>query len=519
MGKRIREYDWSQTPVGPIDTWPASLCNAVNIVLSTRFPMFIWWGEELTQFYNDAYRPSLGENGKHPSALGQPGKDCWPEIWPVIYPLIRQVLDTGEATWSENQLIPIYRNGRLEDVYWTFGYSPLVDEQGIVRGVLVVCTENTDNVLSVKKLTESEDRARLAIESADLGTYEIDLTTGSMRTSARFNEIWGVQPPIDVDRKNAMIHPDDFPYYLQALEEGRRTGRTRYEIRVVRPDGALRWVRMRGMLTFDAEGRAINVFGLSQDITSEKLATDNLNRLVAERTRELERSNEDLLQFAHVISHDLKEPVRKIQLFTSRLAEESGDRMPGKGNIYLGKIHHASNRIASMIEGVLAYSSLGAQQGNFAPVDLAGVMRQVLDDLELLIQQKQALIEVSGLGVVTGNPILLYQLLYNLVNNSLKFSRPGVTPRITVSATRTPDGPRGFETIVIEDNGIGFEAEHAGQIFEPFTRLHSKDAFEGTGLGLSLSQKIVERHGGSISAASGPGMGAKFIFTLPGGAS
>lgn len=493
MGKRIREYDWGSTPVGPVETWPAALRNAVNILLSSHFPMVIWWGEALTEFYNDAYRPEIG---------------------PHIYPSIRQVFDKGESTWNEDLLIPIHRNGRLEDVYWTFSYSPIIDEQAAVRGVLAVCMENTGNILHVKRLRESEDRARLAIESADLGTYEIDLQTGAMRTSPRFNEIWGIEPPIDVERKNAMIHPEDFPSYLQALEEGRRSGRTRYEIRVIRPDGTERWVRMRGLLTFDADHHATNVFGLSQDITNEKMATDSLNRLVAERTRELERSNEDLLQFAHVISHDLKEPVRKIQLFTNRITEELGDELPAKGNAYLGKIKHASDRIASMIEGVLTYSSLGAQQGAFTPVDLAVVMEQVVDDLELLIQQKQARIEVSRLAVVSGNPILLHQLMYNLVNNSLKFSQSAIAPRITVSVEQKTGMPA-FETVVIEDNGIGFEAEQARHIFEPFTRLHSKDIFEGTGLGLSLSQKIVERHGGRIWAEGRQGQGARFIFTLP----
>src|SRR6201999_1203036 len=125
-------------PLGLPSEWPVSLRNTINIILSSRFPMFIWWGADLIQFYNDAYRPSLGDTGKHPSALGQRGEECWPEIWPVIYPLIRQVLEGGESTWSEDQLIPIYRNGRLEDVYWTFGYSPIIDDNGRVGGVLVV---------------------------------------------------------------------------------------------------------------------------------------------------------------------------------------------------------------------------------------------------------------------------------------------------------------------------------------------------------------------------------------------
>src|SRR3954469_16809252 len=135
MGALTRSFDWSITSVGTPDTWPIHLRLTIAMILKSKFPMFLWWGNELIQFYNDAYRPSLGNNGKHPLALGQKGKDCWPEIWDIISPLINQVRTTGEATWSENQLVPIYRNGKIEDVYWTFGYSAITDGDGHIDGV------------------------------------------------------------------------------------------------------------------------------------------------------------------------------------------------------------------------------------------------------------------------------------------------------------------------------------------------------------------------------------------------
>ncbi|MDF2455774.1 MAG: domain S-box protein, partial [Cytophagaceae bacterium] len=125
MGLLTREKDWSQTVLGAPSQWPQSLRTTLSILLSSKFPMFLWWGPELIQFYNDAYRPSLGTDGKHPHALGQRAEECWPEIWAVIKPLIDQVMAGGEATWAEDQHLPIYRNGKLEDVYWTFSYSPV----------------------------------------------------------------------------------------------------------------------------------------------------------------------------------------------------------------------------------------------------------------------------------------------------------------------------------------------------------------------------------------------------------
>src|SRR6478609_6828997 len=151
MAELTRRFDWSKTPLGPVETWPDTLLTTVNMVLATRHPMFLWWGPELVQFYNDAYRPSIRED-KHPKALGQPGRECWREIWSIIGPQIDAVMASGIASWHEDQLVPIYRNGKLEDVYWTYGYSPVKDESGKVGGVLVVCNETTEKMLNLKKL-------------------------------------------------------------------------------------------------------------------------------------------------------------------------------------------------------------------------------------------------------------------------------------------------------------------------------------------------------------------------------
>lgn len=123
-GALVRSINWSKNPVGAIENWPQSLRTTLSIILNSKFPMFLFWGPELICFYNDAYRPSLGNDGKHPQAMGQSGKETWPEIWHFIEPIIVKVLAGGEACWNEDQLLPIYRNGKLEDVYWTFSYSP-----------------------------------------------------------------------------------------------------------------------------------------------------------------------------------------------------------------------------------------------------------------------------------------------------------------------------------------------------------------------------------------------------------
>jgi light-regulated signal transduction histidine kinase (bacteriophytochrome) len=256
-----------------------------------------------------------------------------------------------------------------------------------------------------------------------------------------------------------------------------------------------------------------------------------LEALVADRTKELakanaglQRSNEDLQQFAHVASHDLKEPVRKVMTFSSRLKEELGKNISERAATYLSKIEGASARMYAMIDGVLLYSSLNALEQTKELIDLEELMESIRSDLEVLIVKKEATFKYSNLPSLEGSAILIYQLFYNLVNNSLKFAKDGVPPMIEFSAEMATaeelikagiNDKKQYVRLQLRDNGIGFGKEEAKKIFGTFTRLHPKDKYEGTGLGLSLCRKIVERHGGAIWAEGKEGEGATFTVLLP----
>jgi two-component sensor histidine kinase len=167
LGALIRAHDWASSPLGLPETWPRGLKTTVRLMLSSGHPMFIWWGPDLIQFYNDPYRRSLGAD-KHPQAVGQKGRDCWPEIWPIIGPQIEQVLSGRGSTWHENQLVPIMRNGRLEDVYWTYSYNP-IDEPTApngIGGVLVICQETTRLVMTEQALVDAAQRQQRMFEQA-----------------------------------------------------------------------------------------------------------------------------------------------------------------------------------------------------------------------------------------------------------------------------------------------------------------------------------------------------------------
>ncbi len=248
----------------------------------------------------------------------------------------------------------------------------------------------------------------------------------------------------------------------------------------------------------------------------------DMERRVKLRTEELKRSNDDLHQFAHVASHDLKEPLRKIATFSDILQHEQGDKLTPRGKLYLEKIELAAKRMSTMIEGVLNYSTLATEEKQFERVSLENILSDVQNDLELAIIQKGATIEYGNLPDLCGMPLLLHQLFYNLINNSLKFSRPGTPPHISIGVE--PAAPPAmnehrqdlkFVRITLRDNGIGFKQEYAEQMFAVFSRLNPKDRFEGTGLGLALCRKIVRRHHGEISAEGREGEGSCFHLTLP----
>jgi len=256
------------------------------------------------------------------------------------------------------------------------------------------------------------------------------------------------------------------------------------------------------------------IAGTTRDITESKRAAEILESLVAERTKELQRSNEDLQQFAHVASHDLKEPVRKIKTFTSRLEDQLKGNLDESAARFIERIHVATDRMFTMIDGVLAYSTINEGMQKPEWVNLNEVIKNIETDLEVSLQKTDGRIFYANLPELEGAPVLLYQLFYNLINNSIKFAKNNLPPQITISS-EIKQNETNFARITLTDNGIGFNPDYAGRIFETFTRLNPKDKYEGTGLGLSLCKKIVERHGGSIIANGVPGEGTTFIITLP----
>ena len=297
-------------------------------------------------------------------------------------------------------------------------------------------------------------------------------------------------------------------------------------------NGRYKWFLSQATPICDPQGNIIQWMGTLTDIDDQKRGEDRLEALVAKRTEELnqanralERSNEELARFAHTTSHDLKEPVRKLRFYTDMLREDVEQSGTERTLATVRKIEAFSLRMVELIDGILKYASFNKTEGPLVSTDLNAVIREVETDLELAIANSHAVIvRKNVLPTISGIPVLLHQLCYNLIGNALKFSKPGIPPMIEISsaivlpadaAIKGLPAGKNYCIICFKDNGIGFDQPDAAKMFEAYTRLHNTSRYEGTGLGLALCKRIAERHGGLIEAEGVTGQGALFKVTLP----
>lgn len=321
-----------------------------------------------------------------------------------------------------------------------------------------------------------------------------------------------------------LVHPTDRPQFSQADEFIRANQPYSHEYRITTSSGQLCWLRDYMQPVWDeTAGRVTHVLGAVQNITSRKQAEEKLRQ----QKDALAQSNASLQEFAYIASHDLQEPLRKIQAFGNRLQDRYATQLDDRGQDFLTRMISAADRGQNLIQHLLAYSRVTTHARTLVPVDLTQIIAQVVDDLALLIERSAAQVTVAELPTVTSDPVQMRQLFQNLVSNALKFQPPGRSPVVHIATLQPSTGegslsqavmnmpPANYVTIIVRDNGIGFEEKYLSQIFKPFQRLHSRAEYEGSGMGLAICQKIVDRHGGRITAHSQLGQGTEFQVTLP----
>lgn len=282
----------------------------------------------------------------------------------------------------------------------------------------------------------------------------------------------------------------------------------------------IHWLATTRMPLRDATGKIVGLVGVSTDITQRKADEEKLQRFAAQ----LERSNAELQNFASVASHDLQEPLRKIQAFGDRLAAKCSEQLGEQGRGYLERMQNAAQRMQTLIQDLLQLSRITSRAQPFQQCDLRKIVGEVVSDLEVRIEQTGGKVEVGELPTIDADPLQMRQLFQNLIANALKFHKPDVPPVVRIvsdlvwATDHSLSGAKPREPLVeitIEDNGIGFDPKFAEQVFVVFQRLHTKQEYEGTGIGLAVCRKITDRHGGRIVAKSEEGRGATFLITLP----
>lgn len=494
--------------------YTANLHLLQAVVDNAHLPIGVYHDQDLQIIL--ANKCMIDTYGKGDDVIGKSYMQLLPELATQgIFDQLLHVLNTGYPFSAKDQKVDITINGILRTHYFNYDFTPIYNEEGSVYAVMNTAVDVTHLNLARKQVIEAQEKLSLAVQSADLGVFELNLLNNDVKTSQRFEEIWGLEF-LGVHTHEmliAKVHSLDKEAREHAHAAAHETKHLSYEARVVHDDESIHWVRVRGTLVPDENGKTICVLGIVQDISEHMQFAEKLKKLVKKRTKELKRSNEDLLQFAHVVSHDLKEPVRKIKIFNQLLKNELEPVLPEKGKLYIEKVQHASDRIFMMIDGILNYSAMNAMGNPIESVNLNSIFESITTDLEMVVDQKNATVLIDDMPVIEGSPILIHQLFYNLVNNSLKFSKENVPPKIDITCSQS-----GNKIIIaVTDNGIGIDDKHTTEVFNAFKRLHPKEKYEGTGLGLSLCRKIVERHHGSIEVVGSSALldGTVIRVTLP----
>lgn len=476
--------------------------------------------------------------GKDKSVIGKRLSDALPELeeQPFLQ-LLNKVYTTGIAYQAAEERADLVVDGKLQTFYFNFTYKPLHDANGEVYAILNMAVDVTSQVKARHQLKETEESLREAVDLAELAPWTTTVATSEMTCSERVYDWLGITGTITPEIVTHCIHEQDRPLVdavVTAAMNPVSGGKMDLEYRVVNQQTSQeRILRTQARVLFTEQGMPYLIRGTSQDITAQRMTEQALEKQVKLRTEELiksniqlKRSNQELERYAYIASHDLQEPLRKIQLYSSLIRERHFQHISDdEGLGYFLKVEKAAGRMSMLIKNILDFSRINQVQEFVDYVDLNEIIRAVVSGFALQLDQKQARIEVGTLGTVRAVPLQMTQLFQNLIDNSLKFSRPDVPPRITISSRPLTEqelviyeklNPQtAYCLITIADNGIGFNPAFGEKIFSLFQRLHPQQHYEGTGLGLSLCQRIIFNHQGDIWATSEPGKGATFYVALP----
>jgi len=536
MARLMRAHTWSRTGMGDPAGWPEVLRTAVRIMLTSRFPMVVWWGRDLRWLNNDAYRPLLGK--KHP-ALGLPGREVWPEIWGIVGPMLEGVMASGEATWSDDMLLAVDRHGYLEETYWTYSYSPLVDDGGRVVGVFTAVTDTTERVVGERRLAALRDlgalagRARSAAEAArlavatlgrdprDLPFAAVHLTDapGGAPVAATHPELerplpWPVEQALAA---RAPVPVETLPREAAALPVEGWPEPPRRAV-VVPMRGGTEEAPLGALVAGVAAGRDLDAAYIA---FLELVAEQTASLVRAAREYEAERARAEALAeldraktaFFNNVSHEFRTPLTlMLGPLEEMVAEQDGD---DGGRDRLEMVHRNGLRLLRLVNVLLdfARAEAGRAEAVYEPVDLSALTRDLANVFRAATERAGLALEVDCPPLSA--PVVVDRgmwetIVLNLLSNALKFTwEGGIGVRLAEED--------GAAVLRVRDTGTGIPADELPRLFERFHRVRGQRArtHEGTGIGLALVRELARLHGGDVTAVSTPGEGSEFTVRIP----
>jgi PAS domain S-box-containing protein len=526
MGEAIAWFPWHDTELGTLQGWPQSMRSAVNLMLEAGAAAAFFHGPNHRMLYNDRYRDLIHD--KHPAALGRSAVEVFSEVWPTVAPLFAQA-QGGEAVTIEDISLNLVRRGVEETAFFSGSYNPVRDENGVVIGFLALVVETTRRVMQERERAEVFDTTLSAITDF---AYTFDRDGRFLYVNKALLDLWGLPLAAAVGRN---FHDLKYPLELadrlqQQIQQVIHTRQIlRDETPYTSPTGASGYYEYIFSPVFSPDGSVSVVAGSTRDISLRKnlelkvqetvielraakqlleRQSQVLEQQVIERTAKLQETITELESFSYSISHDLRGPLRTMQSFAQALREDCGEELSATGKDYIRRIVSAADRMDRIIQDVLVYSRIARTDLTLEPIALEDFIRSLLDSYPSFHAAHEAISIKGELPVVLGNPAALTQCIANLLGNALKFVAPSVDPEVTISC----EVVNGRAHVSVRDNGIGIPRESHEAIFGVFCRLAQN--YDGTGIGLAIVRKAVERMGGNISVESSPGRGSNFTFDL-----
>ncbi|QJB30378.1 PAS domain S-box protein [Chitinophaga oryzae] len=549
-GALIRNYPWEKTSIGPADGWPQSLKTCLRIILTSSQPMFVWWGPELINFYNDAYRAIVG--GKHPASLGQPAHKVWTEIWGHIVPRVEQCLHNNEGTYDEAMLLIMERNGYPEETYYTFSYSPIPGDDGVPAGILCANTDDTDRILSARQMRTLKDLARYNLNSKrvqDVYTNSLlalqenehdfpfaffyaidhavphlkgytvhDLPENVFPREANADDSTLIWPLAEVLRRNSPLLTEQLQLKAGPLPSG--SWKLSPDKALVLPvqhnnSGAHYGVLIIGLNPHrKPDEKYLAFFQLVADQIGGAIASTKAYEEEQRRVNSLMEIDRAKTIFFSNISHEFRTPLSLMLGPLEDMLARAGELPEGmKEELQLAQRN--TRRLLKLVNSLLDFSSIeaGRMQASYAPVDIAALTRDLVSNFEPAIKK-------AGVTLVAdyehlSQPVYVdrdmwEKIVLNLVSNAFKYTLEG---RITISLREYAENVE----LTVEDTGVGIPEAELPQMFQRFHRVQNKNgrSQEGTGIGLSLVNELVKLHGGTIQVNSREGEGTVFTVSLP----